>query len=64
MANPRRNDPCPCGSAKKYKHCCLAKDREKQNIEREPSSELVQRVLGEDRDEAGETHAKDDSRAL
>ncbi len=18
-----RNDPCPCGSAKKYKHCCL-----------------------------------------
>jgi hypothetical protein len=19
-----RNDPCPCGSAKKYKHCCLA----------------------------------------
>jgi len=22
-----RNDPCPCGSAKKYKHCCLDKDR-------------------------------------
>jgi tetratricopeptide (TPR) repeat protein len=22
-----RNDPCPCGSAKKYKHCCLEKDR-------------------------------------
>jgi SEC-C motif domain protein len=20
-----RNDPCPCGSGKKYKHCCLAK---------------------------------------
>ena len=19
---PRRNDPCPCGSGKKYKHCC------------------------------------------
>ena len=18
-----RNDPCPCGSGKKYKHCCL-----------------------------------------
>ncbi|MBQ9229782.1 MAG: SEC-C domain-containing protein [Prevotella sp.] len=18
----RRNDPCPCGSGKKYKHCC------------------------------------------
>jgi tetratricopeptide (TPR) repeat protein len=21
-----RNDPCPCGSAKKYKHCCRSKD--------------------------------------
>ncbi len=21
-----RNDPCPCGSGKKYKQCCLAKD--------------------------------------
>jgi hypothetical protein len=19
--NPRRNDPCPCGSGKKFKHC-------------------------------------------
>ncbi len=23
---PGRNDPCPCGSGRKYKHCCLAKD--------------------------------------
>jgi hypothetical protein len=21
--SPGRNDPCPCGSGKKYKHCCL-----------------------------------------
>lgn len=21
-----RNEPCPCGSGKKYKACCLAKD--------------------------------------
>ncbi|MBP9639158.1 MAG: SEC-C domain-containing protein [Enterococcus sp.] len=21
-----RNDPCPCGSGKKYKKCCLGKD--------------------------------------
>ncbi|MFX1555293.1 MAG: SEC-C metal-binding domain-containing protein, partial [Promethearchaeota archaeon] len=21
------NAPCPCGSGKKYKHCCLLKDR-------------------------------------
>ena len=24
-----RNDPCPCGSGKKYKHCCMTKDRER-----------------------------------
>jgi hypothetical protein len=22
-----RNDPCPCGSGKKYKHCCMRKNR-------------------------------------
>lgn len=22
---PRRNDPCPCGSGRKYKQCCLKK---------------------------------------
>jgi len=21
-AKPKRNDPCPCGSGKKYKQCC------------------------------------------
>ena len=26
MTTPTRNDPCPCGSDKKYKHCCQAKD--------------------------------------
>ncbi len=24
-----RNDPCPCGSGRKYKKCCLRKDKEK-----------------------------------
>ena len=24
-----RNDPCPCGSGKKYKHCCLPKEIER-----------------------------------
>ena len=27
---PGRNDPCPCGSGKKYKNCCLGKDRARQ----------------------------------
>ena len=26
MAKIGRNDPCPCGSGKKYKKCCLASD--------------------------------------
>ncbi len=26
MAKLGRNDPCPCGSGKKYKHCCLARE--------------------------------------
>ncbi len=23
---PRRNDPCPCGSGKKYKYCCMLRE--------------------------------------
>jgi hypothetical protein len=28
MSTVGRNDPCPCGSGKKYKKCCLAKEKE------------------------------------
>ncbi len=24
-----RNEPCPCGSGKKYKHCCIEKDQDR-----------------------------------
>ena len=27
MPKTGRNDPCPCGSGKKYKQCCLETDR-------------------------------------
>ncbi|MHB1319204.1 MAG: SEC-C metal-binding domain-containing protein, partial [Anaerolineae bacterium] len=27
IAPAGRNDPCPCGSGKKYKNCCMRKDR-------------------------------------
>ncbi|MBD5560427.1 MAG: SEC-C domain-containing protein [Clostridia bacterium] len=27
---PGRNDPCPCGSGKKYKKCCMRKDEQAQ----------------------------------
>ena len=26
MSGTRRNDPCPCGSGKKYKNCCFQKN--------------------------------------
>jgi hypothetical protein len=31
---PGRNAPCPCGSGRKYKKCCLARDRERSSQER------------------------------
>ncbi|MCX7045018.1 MAG: SEC-C metal-binding domain-containing protein [Candidatus Sumerlaeota bacterium] len=42
MANkPGRNDPCPCGSGKKYKKCCWGKERAfpapEETDEREPA---------------------------
>ena len=33
-ANLGRNDPCHCGSGKKYKQCCLVKDEEKARAAR------------------------------
>jgi preprotein translocase subunit SecA len=27
VENVGRNDPCPCGSGKKYKHCCMRNDQ-------------------------------------
>lgn len=30
---PRRNDKCPCGSGKKYKHCCLRSLKVSQNVD-------------------------------
>ncbi len=26
-AQPGRNDPCPCGSGKKFKKCCYGKEK-------------------------------------
>jgi hypothetical protein len=29
---PRRNDPCPCGSGLKYKKCCLINPKENETL--------------------------------
>ena len=30
----KRNDPCPCGSGKKYKHCCRKADLARERAEK------------------------------
>ncbi|MGH8229392.1 MAG: SEC-C metal-binding domain-containing protein [Steroidobacteraceae bacterium] len=32
MPKTARNEPCPCGSGKKYKHCCLPKDEQAERV--------------------------------
>ena len=63
---PSRNDPCPCGSGKKYKHCCYAKDSVKHE---EPviAAEPAEPVEDDDPDAGGRPeqkhhHQKDRSR--
>ncbi|HTU61723.1 MAG TPA: SEC-C metal-binding domain-containing protein, partial [Polyangiales bacterium] len=46
MPKTGRNEPCPCGSGKKYKHCCLPKNEEAERIafaERKAVAEQEQR---------------------
>ena len=56
-----RNDPCPCGSGKKYKACCIAKQEETQTADylwqkmRMTEGELIDRLL----DYAGKNYGAD-----
>ncbi|MFH1176825.1 MAG: SEC-C metal-binding domain-containing protein [Acidobacteriota bacterium] len=34
ISRPGRNEPCHCGSGRKYKHCCLGKDEETERASR------------------------------
>jgi len=42
-----RNDPCHCGSGKKYKRCCMDKDEESRRVEQfdEQDESLIDEVL-------------------
>jgi hypothetical protein len=45
---PGRNEPCRCGSGRKYKHCCLAKDDTKAAAVRaEAAAGSVDQLLDE-----------------
>ena len=38
---PARNAACPCGSGKKFKKCCLPKQREQEAIQRRVLAEVL-----------------------
>ena len=41
MSGPGRNDPCPCGSGKKFKHCCLSRGAPATGITHEDRTEAM-----------------------
>lgn len=51
MSKPGRNDPCPCGSGKKYKKCCLPQE-EAARTAAAPREEPFTAELRPDLDEA------------
>ena len=57
-----RNEPCPCGSGKKYKHCCYAKDSVKHEAPapEEPATDETEATNSAeaDTDTASEDHGK------
>jgi len=59
MPKAGRNDPCPCGSGKKYKRCCLDRDRSGPATTREERASALaalthfaEEVLGPEEDAA------------
>jgi len=47
VARVGRNEPCPCGSGKKYKHCCIQKDEERLHFSTDVAGKTVDEVLAE-----------------
>jgi hypothetical protein len=45
---PGRNDPCHCGSGRKYKHCCLEKDEAAAREARAKAAEAAPQPAAEE----------------
>ena len=61
MTKVGRNDPCPCGSGKKYKRCCLAKDEQEAEAARAAAEAERQKAAAEEepaQDDASEAEPK------
>ena len=41
MSTPQRNERCPCGSGKKYKQCCLHKQRQANQTNQANQANIV-----------------------
>ena len=39
---PGRNEPCHCGSGRKYKHCCLEKDEKMASAARAKAAAVAE----------------------
>jgi hypothetical protein len=50
-----RNDPCHCGSGKKYKQCCLAKDEAAERTARTKAAEKAEKAEKADKSDKTET---------
>jgi len=46
-AQPGRNEPCHCGSGRKYKHCCLEKDDAKATAARTKAAAAAEAAAAE-----------------
>jgi SEC-C motif len=53
-----RNEPCHCGSGKKYKQCCLAKDEAAERAARAKAAEKAEKA---DKAEKGDTASTPDA---
>jgi len=40
-----RNDPCPCGSGLKYKHCCMGTENDQPHLEPKDMKTLLTAAL-------------------
>jgi len=58
MSKVHRNDPCPCGSGKKYKQCCMNKDQAPRRQRAALAGQLASKVTGEDITELSAAYEK------
>ncbi|MFH1531839.1 MAG: SEC-C metal-binding domain-containing protein [Pseudomonadota bacterium] len=59
-----RNDPCPCGSGKKYKKCCLEKDREAESAALKAQKAAVPSPVRPSEFDGDDAYDAEDSAAL